>query len=103
MDGGRINQYFNGRCTDSEILFKADITRKQLRELLHQYEEYVSSTITGLSMHSLNPNEYHITGPNIPTPFISLSTQAPDASTPTTSPPSNNQRNSCAPPSSRPP
>lgn len=37
----RINQYFNGRCTDDEILFKADITRKQLREILHQYEEYV--------------------------------------------------------------
>ncbi|TCD64919.1 hypothetical protein EIP91_003455 [Steccherinum ochraceum] len=39
----RINQYFNGRCTDDEILHKADITRKQLREVLHVYNEYTQT------------------------------------------------------------
>ena len=29
--------------TDDEILYRAEITRKQLREVLHVYEEYVSS------------------------------------------------------------
>jgi len=37
----RINQYFDGKRSDDEILFRADITRKQLREVLHHYEEYV--------------------------------------------------------------
>jgi hypothetical protein len=37
----RINQYFDGKRTDDEILFRADITRRQLREVLHHYEEYV--------------------------------------------------------------
>ena len=39
----RINQYFDGKCTDDEILYRADISRKDLREVLHHYEEYVSS------------------------------------------------------------
>lgn len=38
-----INRYFDGRCADDEILFKAEISRKQLREVLHHYEEYVSA------------------------------------------------------------
>jgi hypothetical protein len=38
----RINQYFDGKCSDDEILYKADISRKQLREVLHLYDEYVS-------------------------------------------------------------
>jgi len=38
-----INQYFDGKCTDDEILFKADISRKQLREVLHHYEEYLQT------------------------------------------------------------
>ncbi|EMD33925.1 hypothetical protein CERSUDRAFT_67555 [Gelatoporia subvermispora B] len=37
----KINQYFDGKCTDDEILFRADITRKELREVLHHYEEYL--------------------------------------------------------------
>ena len=37
----RINQYFDGKCTDDEILFRAEISRRQLREVLHHYEEYV--------------------------------------------------------------
>lgn len=37
----RINQYFDGRCTDDEILFRAEISRRQLREVLHVYDEYV--------------------------------------------------------------
>jgi len=38
----RINQYFDGKKSDDEILYLAGISRKQLRELLHHYEEYVS-------------------------------------------------------------
>ncbi|KAJ7591166.1 nitrogen permease regulator of amino acid transport activity 3-domain-containing protein [Mycena floridula] len=38
-----INQYFDGKKTDDEILFRADITRKQLREVLHHYEEYLQT------------------------------------------------------------
>jgi len=37
-----IHQYFDGKCTDDEILYHADISRKQLREVLHHYDEYVS-------------------------------------------------------------
>src|SRR6266478_3424894 len=37
----RINQYFDGKCTDDEILFRAEISRRQLREVLHVYGEYV--------------------------------------------------------------
>lgn len=40
----RINQYFDGKCTDDEILYRADISRKDLREVLHHYEEYVSTS-----------------------------------------------------------
>ena len=42
-----IHQYFDGKCTDDEILYHADISRKQLREVLHHYDEYVS-----VSFHS---------------------------------------------------
>lgn len=38
----RINQYFDGKRTDDEILYRAEINRKQLREVLRNYEEYVS-------------------------------------------------------------
>ena len=37
-----IHQYFDGKCTDDEILYIAEISRKQLREVLHHYDEYVS-------------------------------------------------------------
>lgn len=37
-----IHQYFDGKCTDDEILHHADISRRQLREVLHHYDEYVS-------------------------------------------------------------
>lgn len=39
----RINQYFDGKKSDDEILFRAEITRKQLREVLHHYEEYLQT------------------------------------------------------------
>ncbi|KIY44141.1 hypothetical protein FISHEDRAFT_52427 [Fistulina hepatica ATCC 64428] len=38
-----INQYFDGKKTDDEILFRADISRKQLREVLHRYDEYLQT------------------------------------------------------------
>lgn len=38
-----INQYFDGKKTDDEILYRAEITRKQLREVLHHYEEYLQT------------------------------------------------------------
>ena len=37
----RINQYFDGKRSDDEIMHLAEITRKQLREVLQQYEEFV--------------------------------------------------------------
>lgn len=37
----RINQYFDGKKSDDEILYRAEISKKQLREVLHHYEEYV--------------------------------------------------------------
>ena len=37
----QINQYFDGKKTDDEILYRAEISRKQLREVLHHYDEYV--------------------------------------------------------------
>ncbi|KZV65556.1 hypothetical protein PENSPDRAFT_655684 [Peniophora sp. CONT] len=40
---GEINRYFDGRCADDEILFRAEISRKQLREVLHHYEEYLQT------------------------------------------------------------
>jgi nitrogen permease regulator 3-like protein len=42
---GRINQHFDGKCTDDEILFRAEISRRQLREVLHMYGEYVGTTL----------------------------------------------------------
>jgi len=38
-----INQYFDGKRSDDEILYRAEITRKQLREVLHHYEEYLQT------------------------------------------------------------
>ncbi|VDB92300.1 unnamed protein product [Peniophora sp. CBMAI 1063] len=38
-----INRYFDGRCADDEILFRAEISRKQLREVLHHYDEYLQT------------------------------------------------------------
>ncbi|KAH9856642.1 nitrogen permease regulator of amino acid transport activity 3-domain-containing protein [Lenzites betulinus] len=39
----RIHQYFDGKCSDDEILYRAEISRKQLREVLHQYDEYLQT------------------------------------------------------------
>lgn len=39
----QINQYFDGKKSDDEILYLAGISRKQLRELLHHYEEYLQT------------------------------------------------------------
>jgi len=38
-----INQYFDGKRTDDEILYRAEISRKQLREVLHHYDEYLQT------------------------------------------------------------
>ncbi|KAF8207582.1 nitrogen permease regulator of amino acid transport activity 3-domain-containing protein [Mycena galopus ATCC 62051] len=38
----QISQYFDGRRTDDEILYRAEMSRRELREILHQYDEYVS-------------------------------------------------------------
>ncbi|KAF9067964.1 nitrogen permease regulator of amino acid transport activity 3-domain-containing protein [Rhodocollybia butyracea] len=38
-----INQYFDGKTTDDEILYRADISRKQLREVLHHYDEFLQT------------------------------------------------------------
>ncbi|KIP08241.1 hypothetical protein PHLGIDRAFT_104650 [Phlebiopsis gigantea 11061_1 CR5-6] len=38
-----INQYFDGKCSDDEILHKADIPRRHLREVLHHYDEYLQT------------------------------------------------------------
>ena len=40
----RLNQYFDGKRTDDEILYRAEISRKQLREVLHYYDEYVGGS-----------------------------------------------------------
>lgn len=37
----RINRYFDGKRTDDEILYRAEISRKQLREVLQHYGDYV--------------------------------------------------------------
>ncbi|KAJ4476088.1 nitrogen permease regulator of amino acid transport activity 3-domain-containing protein [Lentinula edodes] len=37
------NQYFDGKTTDDEILYRAEITRKQLREVLHHHEEFLQT------------------------------------------------------------
>ncbi|KAF9446305.1 hypothetical protein P691DRAFT_761748 [Macrolepiota fuliginosa MF-IS2] len=39
----QINQYFDGSRSDDEILYRAEISRKQLREVLHHYEEYLQT------------------------------------------------------------
>ncbi|CDO74498.1 hypothetical protein BN946_scf184979.g53 [Trametes cinnabarina] len=39
----RIHQYFDGKCSDDEILYRAEISRRQLREVLHNYEEYLQT------------------------------------------------------------
>ncbi|KAF9565186.1 hypothetical protein CPC08DRAFT_704721 [Agrocybe pediades] len=36
-----INQYFDGKRSDDEILYTAEISRKQLRQVLHHYDEYL--------------------------------------------------------------
>ncbi|KAJ7903700.1 hypothetical protein B0H14DRAFT_2666007 [Mycena olivaceomarginata] len=38
----QINQYFDGRRTDDEILYRAEMSRRELREILHHYDEYIS-------------------------------------------------------------
>ncbi|KIY73207.1 hypothetical protein CYLTODRAFT_342484 [Cylindrobasidium torrendii FP15055 ss-10] len=39
----QILQYFDGKHTDDEILFKAEIPRKGLRQILHHYDEYLQT------------------------------------------------------------
>lgn len=62
----RINQYFDGRKADDEILYRANITRKQLREVLHAYDEYVCSsfgimsTLTVANAHLSSLKHFYI-------------------------------------------
>ena len=44
----RISQYFDGKKTDDEILFRVEISRKQLRHVLHHYDEHVSYLSRGI-------------------------------------------------------
>ncbi|KAJ7127112.1 nitrogen permease regulator of amino acid transport activity 3-domain-containing protein [Mycena epipterygia] len=37
----QINQYFDGKKTDDEILYRAEMSRRELREILHQYDDYL--------------------------------------------------------------
>ncbi|KAJ6577222.1 nitrogen permease regulator of amino acid transport activity 3-domain-containing protein [Mycena capillaripes] len=39
----QINQYFDGRRTDDEILYRAEMSRRELREVLHHYDEYLQT------------------------------------------------------------
>ncbi|KAJ7773069.1 nitrogen permease regulator of amino acid transport activity 3-domain-containing protein [Mycena metata] len=39
----QINQYFDGKRTDDEILYRAEISRRELREVLHHYDEYLQT------------------------------------------------------------
>ncbi|KAL4247623.1 Nitrogen permease regulator 3 [Abortiporus biennis] len=41
----QVNQYFNGKCTDDEILYRAEMSRKHLREILHHYDEYINTSL----------------------------------------------------------
>ncbi|TFK28214.1 hypothetical protein FA15DRAFT_665708 [Coprinopsis marcescibilis] len=38
-----INQYFDGKRSDDEILFRAEISRRELREVLHAYDPYLQT------------------------------------------------------------
>ncbi|KAF7327834.1 hypothetical protein MKEN_00363200 [Mycena kentingensis (nom. inval.)] len=40
-----INQYFDGKRTDDEILHRAEMSRRELREVLHAYNEYVGHLV----------------------------------------------------------
>ncbi|KAJ7650396.1 nitrogen permease regulator of amino acid transport activity 3-domain-containing protein [Roridomyces roridus] len=37
----QINQYFDGKKTDDEILYRADMNRRELREVLLEYNDYL--------------------------------------------------------------
>ncbi|KAJ7178562.1 nitrogen permease regulator of amino acid transport activity 3-domain-containing protein [Mycena crocata] len=37
----QINQYFDGKRSDDEILYRAEMSRRELREVLHHYDEYL--------------------------------------------------------------
>jgi len=37
--------YFDGKKTTDEILFRTEMTRRQFREVLHQFEDYVSEIV----------------------------------------------------------
>ena len=73
---GRINQYFDGKRTDDEILFRAEITRKQLREVLHHYDEYVRllNFIANVFLMPLCSSKHFCTHPSCgsPRPVISF-------------------------------
>ncbi|KIJ51462.1 hypothetical protein M422DRAFT_244625 [Sphaerobolus stellatus SS14] len=39
----KIYRFFDGKTTGDEILYKASISRKELREVLHQFEEHITT------------------------------------------------------------
>ncbi|KAI5118724.1 hypothetical protein M0805_004522 [Coniferiporia weirii] len=40
-----INQYFDGKRTDDEIMYRAEIKRRELREVLQQYDEFLLTSL----------------------------------------------------------
>lgn len=56
----RINQYFDGKRTDDEILYRAEMSRKELREVLHHYDEYVSFLPLRISIGSESQAASHL-------------------------------------------
>ncbi|KAF8525938.1 nitrogen permease regulator of amino acid transport activity 3-domain-containing protein [Hysterangium stoloniferum] len=47
-----IHKFFDGKMTVDEILYKAEISRKELREVLHHFTDHVSSCLKALTVES---------------------------------------------------
>ena len=56
-----IHKYFDGKKTVDEILHKAEISRKQLREVLQHFSDHASPFETLVSLHSANASCNQIT------------------------------------------
>jgi hypothetical protein len=46
----RLRKYFDGKTTADEILYREEITRRELREVIHHFDAHVSlvNTIPGV-------------------------------------------------------
>ncbi|CAE6383966.1 unnamed protein product [Rhizoctonia solani] len=44
----RIRKYFDGKVTADEILYREDITRRELREVIHHFDTYVLVLLLGV-------------------------------------------------------